>query len=258
MSEYRLSFSRLVLKTHEVYWEHFLTFVGLLAIPHLPVAFPSLVPGLLRNSGSVVGAFLVVAWGLLYLMAWTALIWAIGAALRREDLGIVSAFSHVRLAGPGRLIWSYCFAACLFVLMILTGAILIGLVGAFARSVGALLTALFTLTVVGAAVWWLLRLLFLPQVVVLEGRSGLSAISRCRELVKGRSLRVFVILFLFTLLEGVVTWALGSVPVLRYLAGLLVAPVGAIWVTLLYYERVDATLLSPARSLPRGATPRLS
>ena len=258
MNDRPLSVGRLLLKTHELYWQHFLTFVGLLAIPHLPVAFPSVLPDLVRTHVGVVGVLLVVAWGLVYLVAWTALIWAVAAALRGEEIGAGLAFSRVRLLGPGRLVWSHLIALCLFLLMVLAGAVLIGVVGAFARAIGRPLAALFGLVVVGSTLWWFLRLLFLPQVVVLEGRGGLAAISRCAELVKGRRLRVLVILLLFTLLEGLLTWALGSVPVLRYLAGLLVAPLGAIWVTLLYYERVDPGLLSPAKILSRGMAPRLS
>jgi len=258
MNDRRLSFGRLLLKTHELYWDHFLTFVGLLAIPHLPAALPFLIPEPLRRGGGEVGlALLGLAWGLVYLIAWTALIWAIGAAMRGEEVAVTSALAHVPLRVLGRLVWTYLLATCLFALMAIAAMILFGLIGAFTRTVTPLVTLLI-MAILGATVWWFIRLLFLPQVVVLEEFGGWAAVARSGELVKGRWLRVFLVWLLFTVLEAAVTWALSHLPVLRYLAGLLVAPIGAIWVTLLYYERVDAQLLLPASALrTRGVTPRL-
>jgi hypothetical protein len=78
-------------------------------------------------------------------------------------------------------------------------------------------------------IWVSLGLIILSQVMVLEGKFGTAALSRCFELMKGERLRAFGILLVVFLVQMVVGFgigvALGAVPVVGALVGGIVASV---------------------------------
>lgn len=223
-----------LVRAHHLLFQHLQTFVGLLALPHA-VAF-LLVLVALRGFPRVLVLPLLLAWGAVYLAAWTALIWAVAEALEGRPVGIVRALRQVTPGVLGRLLLTHLLAAGVLSLLALALGVLVALLlplGGFAAPLGALALTVGVLLIVRD---WLLPVLFIPQVVVLEGLGGPGALSRCRQIVAGRRWRTLGFWALFTLLEGLVSWAFSRWPPLQALAQLLVAPLGAIWVTLLYAE----------------------
>lgn len=235
----------LLVRAHRLLFQHLRTFVGLLALPHA-VAF-LLVLAALRGGPRVLVLPLLLAWGAVYLAAWTALIWAVAEALERRPVGIARALRQVTPGVLGRLLLTHLLAAGVLSLLALALGVLVALLlplGGIAAPLGALALTVGALLIVRD---WLLPVLFLPQVVILEGLGGPGALSRCRQLVAGRRWRILGLWALFTLLEGLVSWVFSRWPPLQALAQLLVAPLGAIWVTLLYTEG--------SRPMPRQTGP---
>lgn len=222
----------LVVQAHRLLFRHFRTFVGLLALPHA-VGFV-LVLVALRGSPRALVLPLLAAWGVVYLAAWTALIWAIWEAIGGRRVGILRALREVTPGVLGRLLLTHLLAVALLSLALGVLVAILAPLGALAGPVAALLGgAVGAVFVVGA---WLLPVLFLPQVVILEGAGGLAALARGRAIVAGRRWRILGFWALFTLLEGLVSWGFSAWPPVQAFAQLVVAPIGAIWVTLLYAE----------------------
>lgn len=236
----------LLLQAHRLLFQHFRTFVGLLALPHA-VAFV-LVLVALRGGARGLVLPLLLAWGVVYLAAWAALIWAIAEAIQGRAVGIARALRQVTPGVLARLLLTHLLAAALLGLLVAALGLLVALLvplGAAAGPLGAFLLAMAAVLVVGA---WFLPVLFIPQAVVLEGLGGPAALRRCYQLVAGRRWRILGLWALFTLLEGLVSWGFSAWPPLAALAQLVVAPIGAIWVTLLYAEGPPpASVQGPAR-----------
>lgn len=236
----------LLLRAHRLLLQHFGTFVGLLALPHA-VAFLLALVALRRGARGLVLP-LLLAWGAVYLAAWTALIWAIAEAIQGRSVGITRALRQVTPGVLARLLVTHLLAVVLLSLLVLILGLLVALLvplGAVAGPPSALLVAVAAILVVGA---WFLPVLFIPQAVVLEGLGGPAALRRCRQLVAGRRWRILGLWALFTLLEGLVSWGFSAWAPLAALAQLVVAPIGAIWVTLLYAEGPPpAPVRGPAR-----------
>jgi len=221
----------LVLRAHRLLFGHFRTFVGLLALPHA-VGFV-LVLVALRGSPRALVLPLLAAWGAVYLAAWAALIWAIREAIEGRRVGILRALRQVTPGVLGRLLLTHLLAVVLLSLLVLALTILVTLAVPLGAPLAALLLAAGAVLIVSA---WLLPVLFLPQIVILEGSGGLAALARGRALVAGRRWRILGFWALFTLLEGLVSWGFSAWPPVQAFAQLVIAPVGAIWVTLLYAE----------------------
>jgi hypothetical protein len=120
---------------------------------------------------------------------------------------------------------------------------------------------LFLLVIPG--IWLLIRWLFTPQAVVLDGRRGTGALARSAELVNGAWWRVFGI-WIFTVIVAAVPTAVITVPAEAWaksadteaislggqmLASLLTTPFQALLLTLLYFD------LLARRRLPSTVPP---
>lgn len=90
---------------------------------------------------------------------------------------------------------------------------------------------------------WIVRLLFLPQVMVLEGRFGWGAIWRTREVLRGRWWRAFVFTLAFSVLEALLSLAFLRWPLVHWAVQILLVPLGVIWVTL-FFRAAAASLLA--------------
>jgi hypothetical protein len=123
----------------------------------------------------------------------------------------------------------------------------------FVRSLGIVVGLAITLVGIPWAIRQLVRYQFLPQVAVLEGGDGRSALARSSELVRGRWWYVAGMLAMFNLLIGAVVFVLGLL-VLIVMSGLpfwvytgvvaliqaFVVPLAAVAQTFLYGDSVAA------------------
>ncbi len=99
-------------------------------------------------------------------------------------------------------------------------------------------------------------------VVVLERPGGLKALGRSRELVRGNALRVFAVIFVFTILVVILAGAIevaaasagtGAGIIARVVVGVLTAPLSALGSAVLYFELRDAH--APAAEEPDPSGP---
>ena len=123
----------------------------------------------------------------------------------------------------------------------------------FVRSLGIVVGLAITIVGIPWAIRQLVRYQFLPQVVVLEGGDGRSALARSSELVRGRWWYIAGMLTMFNLLIGAVVVVI-SLLVLIVISGLpfwvytgvvaliqaFVVPFAAVAQTLLYGDSVEA------------------
>lgn len=88
-----------------------------------------------------------------------------------------------------------------------------------------------------AAIYFMVRWLFILPVALLEGFGPRTVLSRSSNLVRGSWWRVFGIALVVGIIVAVVTAVLQTIPVVgTTLGGILSAPIGAITLTLLYFD----------------------
>ncbi len=91
---------------------------------------------------------------------------------------------------------------------------------------------------------WIVRLIFLPQVMVLEGRAGWGAIRRTREVLRGQWSRAFAFTLAFSLLEALLSLIFLRWPLVHWAVQILLVPLGVIWVTLFFQAAAASRLAS--------------
>jgi hypothetical protein len=236
-------FGALLRRAHQLYWEHFGTFAGLM---FLPIIFSTL----LASAGAAAPRafefwFVVVAGIALLVMsavAWAALIWAVAEADSGRPVAIRNALKHARALAWGRIVLTVLLVWALFMAFVVVGGtalaltiegfgeLLAGLPVAVKVLIGLLLVALLG----GPLLRWVVRLLFLPQVMVLEHRWGMAAIRRTGDLMRGNWWRALVCWLGFAAIEALISTLLFRWTLAHALAQFVVAPLGGIWVTLFY------------------------
>jgi hypothetical protein len=92
----------------------------------------------------------------------------------------------------------------------------------------------------------LVKYCFVPQVVIVEGLSGMKALRRSKNLIRNAFMKTLLYLSLFSFIEGIIAITLGFNDIARYLGTLLFTPLGTIFFTVYYYDRVG--LIEPQLS----------
>ena len=243
-------FGALLRRTHQLYWGYFGTFVGLM---FLPIIFSTL----LASAGAAAPRafefeFVIVAGIALLVMsalAWAALIWAVEEADGGHPVTIRDALRHARALAWGRIVLTALLVWVLFMAFVVAGGTALALtIGVFGELLAGLpvavkvLTGLLLVALLGGPLLrWMVRLLFLPQVMVLEHRWGMAAIRRTGDLVRGNWWRALVCWLGFAAIEALISTLLFRWALAHALAQFVVAPLGGIWVTLFYRVTSAAT-----------------
>jgi hypothetical protein len=265
-----LSTSELLDRTFHLYRNHFLVFVGIMAIPQLFVLALRLVVRV-RPDANQVGEFLIASFGIgivSFIAVETSHAWAVMAVSNLQldrPATIGAAFRSVQ-GSLLRVIWISFAVLCIPILFAIPVMIVIGIVigiaagaagGAGLGNVAAIRLLIVPLI---ALRWWLAWSLVVP-VTVLEGGGLRTSMRRSKALTKGCRGRIFVIYLLIGILVAVVSWMI-QLPLLA-LAGLrafqeprtmtaaaqavsaagvflsttLVGALGTIALTLIYYDQ---------------------
>ena len=207
-----LSTSELLDRTFHLYRNHFLTFVGIAAIPQLLI-LPLTLGGAAmtaRHETSAATAMLFAGY-LIYvlavLLAQVATVSAVSSLHLGGAISIGGSYSRSWRSFP-RVIW------IVFLIFIIAGALffaigmLISAVGVLVAgaNLGPWISGIAITTAIVAPGYlmlrWMLTWSLVIPVTVLEGGWFITSIRRSRSLVKNCSSRVFVIYFLMALLGG--------------------------------------------------------
>lgn len=251
-------FGALLQRTHELYWKHFSTFVGLMALPIGASTLLMWAGGALPAApGSWFAGLAGLVLILLSVWAWAALIWAVAEANAGRAVTITRALGQASALAWGQIVLTVLLVWALFTMFVIAGGmtllVVIGLLSGLLGSGEPVVPLLLSLVLVGLLggplLRWLPRLLFLPQVMVLEHRDGMGAIRRTGELIRGHWWRALTCWLLFALIEALLSLLLRFSPLAQALAQFFVAPLGGIWVTL-FYQAVAAAP-SPVSHGPR-------
>jgi len=211
--------------------------IGLAALARVPIAFMVPDADSAQVSADPIGAMRGAAGALLYAALVSPILWiALIAALGELTAGHAARFGAALRSGIALLVpvaWASTLAVGLVLLAcapLLAVLLLRTQLSGLERAVG---------IAVGTALplWVGLRFLLLGQVVVIEGATGVGALRRSTELVRGSLLRCFGILLLGGLLTGAlgagVQHALGGIPVAGQLLEGLAESVGWAYTTAL-------------------------
>jgi hypothetical protein len=175
-------------------------------------------------------------------LAWAALIWAVAEAAAGRPITVANALGHARALSWGRIVMTVLLVWGLFLAFVTLGgtalAVVIEVIGEWLSGlpsgVALLLGLSFVLLLGGPFLRWVVRLLFLPQVMVLEFRWGISALRRTGDLIRGNWWRALTCWLLFAAIESLPSLILYRWPLAQRIAQFFVAPLGGIWVTLFY------------------------
>jgi Membrane domain of glycerophosphoryl diester phosphodiesterase len=239
-----MSLGELLDRSFFLYRKHFALFVGIVALPHLVVLVFQLVGVAVRPRTMATFTTVSLVWFLagivIYLGAFAASQGATVVAVSKVHLGATTSISEAFAGIKGRI-----FHLALIILGVGIG-IGIGLI----------------LLIVPAIILTLMWAVTIP-VAVLEDKGLRGSTSRSAELTKGSRGRIFMILFLFSVLTYIVyllweipilaaiglfsrfphppavlpVWTEIAFPVGTFLSQCLVGPLGTIALTLVYYDQ---------------------
>jgi hypothetical protein len=235
-----LTTGELLDRTFSLYREHFLLFVGIVALPRLIALAVRLSSISLRSQTGLSAALGVAAWGFIF-----AIVSLIVAAA--SQAATVVAVSQLHLGRPTSVSEAYSrVKGRILRVVLLTIVVGIGV------GVGVLLL------VVPGIIFTMMWSLAVP-VTVLEDRGIIDSISRSSELTKGSRWRIFVVWILFIVLSvGVallLEWPIGLIAgnagrgaaaaggvlvasaVVDFISQCLVGPLATIAFSLLYYDQ---------------------
>jgi tetratricopeptide (TPR) repeat protein len=261
-------------ETIRLYRHNFLTFVGITALLQVPMSILSTVltayssqfymtaleasleaPGMAPSDAFLTSYLLYAGFSVLlsvlnYLVVYNLVTAALARAISNRYLGKPVSIGGAYRSILGRF-WSLLGAVLLLVLINAALFVLPVLLSVAAACVG----AIALLGVLPLLVWIDIRLAFITQAVVLDGRPARGALSRSWDLVKGhgwRTLGVVLLLTLFSLLivsgpSYVVTFGMqvlgAPLPVQTVVSGVLstvlatlYTPIRLTGMTLLYYD----------------------
>jgi glycerophosphoryl diester phosphodiesterase family protein/uncharacterized protein UPF0259 len=234
-----LTTGELLDRTFALYKEHFVLFVGIVALPHLISLAVQLSRVSLRSQMGLSAAMGIALWALLF---WIVLLTVAAAS----QAATVVAVSQLHLGRPTSVSEAYSRVKSRIARVVLL-TLLVGL----GVGVGAVL--LIIPGIIFAMMWSLS-----VPVMVLENRGIRDSMSRSAELTKGSRWRIFVVWIMFFVLSMVVTFlfqypisllaatarpgaALGGVQVASAIASFisqcLVGPLATIAFSLLYYDQ---------------------
>ncbi|HUB02216.1 MAG TPA: glycerophosphoryl diester phosphodiesterase membrane domain-containing protein [Terriglobales bacterium] len=257
-----LGLGELLDRTFFLYRNHFLLFVGILALPNL-ILLAFQLAGVALHPGRIATFPL------------TTFIWSIATAIvglgvaAAAQGGTVIAVSHVHLGRSTSI--SEAFAGMkgriIYLALLLIGTwFLIALIFGIPTLIGfafrGFWVAVFAIPGIVAAIYFVLNWALTVPVAVLEDTSFFESLRRSSDLVKGSRGRVFVIYFLFLVLfyavvmawefpilfflgtatqhhrniETMLLWTRVAIPVCTFLTSILVGPLMTIGLSLLYYD----------------------
>lgn len=216
-----LSTSELLDRTFHLYRNHFLTFIGISAIPQLSM-LPLALGGaaMTARHDRLSATAMLFAGYLIYilavLLAQTATVSAVSSLHWEGAISIGGSYSRSWRSFP-RVVW------IVFLIFVIAGALFFAIV-TLAALVGNLLAdassepwmsviAVITAFVVPGylTLRWMFAWSLVIPVTVLEGGGFITSVRRSRSLVKNSSWRIFVICFLMALLAGVTAFMMQSI-----------------------------------------------
>ena len=226
-------------RTFFLYRKHFIVFVAIVAIPSLiPLMFRLTVLGVQSSNTLGVTLILTLLSAVIYLLTISA-----------AQAATIVAVSEVHLGRPARIGAAFLRAKeCLVEIVLIAILMGIGIVlGAIALIIPGILVALA----------WSLAI----PVAVIEHQGPLDATARSWELTRGNRFRIFVVLFLVTMLSYIVTivlqapvfvaiialrpqnasmlpaWINAYSVIASFLSTSLVVPISTIAISLIYYDQ---------------------
>ncbi len=210
------TFRQILTKTHQLYFQNFVTFVGITIIPFIYDFLVNLhlnrISDLSLYSIGFKMIHMAVIAPFIHFLSWMALTWATSEAYLGRNADIINSYRKVfgkryfEMVNTYVLMWIFVFFGFMFFLI--PGIIL------------------------------LVRYCFVPQVVIVEDLRGIKALRRSKELIRKAFMKTLLYLSLFGLIEGIIANTLGFNDIAKYLGTLLFTPLGTIFFTVYYYDRV--------------------
>jgi hypothetical protein len=210
------TFKHIFSKTHELYFQNFVTFVSITIVPFIYNFLVNLhLSGMLGLSLYSIGFQLLhiaVIAPFIHFLSWMALTWATSEAYLERNASVIDSYRKVlskrffEMVFTYALMWIFVFIG--FVFFLIPGIML------------------------------LVKYCFVPQVVIVEGLSGMKALRRSKDLTRNAFMKTLFYLSLFGLIEGIIANTLGFNDIAKYLGALLFTPLGTVFFTVYYYDRV--------------------
>jgi hypothetical protein len=208
----------LSLKTHQLYFQNFSTFVGITVVPFFYDFLVGLSLTGMSGSSAMSTGFLLLHVAIIapfiHFLSWVALTWAASEAYSGNDTSLISSYRMVFGRRFFKVVFTYgvmwIFISFGFLFFLIPGIIL------------------------------LVRYCLVPQVVIIGGLNGIKALRRSKDLIHNAFLKTLIFLILFTFIEGLIVTTLGFNDTLKYLVALLFTPFGTIFYTVYYYDRVES------------------
>jgi len=234
------NFGDILGETFRIYGRNFLKLLAIVAIVEVILAVLGTILGFslweyIMTGGTieslapfiVIGIILLVGSIVAYPLMQGALIHAVSQQYLRQAIGIGKAYGFawrrlLAMIGAGIL----AFLAISAIIAICITVAIFSWVGWILIPVGSV-----------AAIYLMVRWIFIWQAALLEGLGPIAALSRSSALVKGNWWRVFGIMLVVGLIAGAISAILGIIPIVGATIGsILSTPISAVGGTLLYYD----------------------